>query len=36
MATAVLPRAEVTELPGVGHYPQSEAPQAVAAAIRAR
>ena len=33
-ATAVLPRAEVTELDGVGHYPQSEAPQAVAAAVR--
>jgi pimeloyl-ACP methyl ester carboxylesterase len=33
-ATAVLPRAEVTELAGVGHYPQSEAPQAVAAAVR--
>jgi pimeloyl-ACP methyl ester carboxylesterase len=33
-ATAVLPRAVVTKLDGVGHYPQSEAPQAVAAAIR--
>jgi pimeloyl-ACP methyl ester carboxylesterase len=33
-ATAVLRRAKVTELVGVGHYPQSEAPQAVAAAIR--
>jgi pimeloyl-ACP methyl ester carboxylesterase len=33
-ATAVLPHATVTELAGVGHYPQSEAPQAVAAAIR--
>jgi pimeloyl-ACP methyl ester carboxylesterase len=33
-ATAVLPRAHVTELDGVGHYPQSEAPQAVAAAVR--
>lgn len=33
-ATTVLPRAQVTELVGVGHYPQSEAPQAVAAAIR--
>lgn len=33
-ATAALPRAEVTKLEGVGHYPQSEAPQAVAAAIR--
>jgi pimeloyl-ACP methyl ester carboxylesterase len=33
-ATKVLPRAVVTELPGVGHYPQSEAPAAVAAAVR--
>jgi pimeloyl-ACP methyl ester carboxylesterase len=33
-ATSVLPRAEVTELHGVGHYPQFEAPQAVAAAVR--
>jgi pimeloyl-ACP methyl ester carboxylesterase len=33
-ATAVLPRAKVTEIAGVGHYPQSEAPRAVAAAIR--
>jgi pimeloyl-ACP methyl ester carboxylesterase len=33
-ATEVLPRAVVTELPGVGHYPQSEAPTAVAAAVR--
>jgi len=33
-AVAVLPRATVTELSGIGHYPQSEAPQAVAAAIR--
>jgi pimeloyl-ACP methyl ester carboxylesterase len=33
-ATTLLPRAEVTELHGVGHYPQSEAPQAVAAAVR--
>jgi pimeloyl-ACP methyl ester carboxylesterase len=24
------------QLPGVGHFPQSEAPQAVAAAVRAR
>jgi pimeloyl-ACP methyl ester carboxylesterase len=24
----------VTELPGVGHYPSSEAPQALAAAVR--
>lgn len=34
-AAALLPRIRVTELVGVGHYPQSEAPQAVAAAIRA-
>ncbi len=34
-ATATLPRAGVTALENVGHYPQSEAPQAVAAAIRA-
>jgi pimeloyl-ACP methyl ester carboxylesterase len=34
VATTVLPRAVVTELPGVGHYPQSEAPAAVAAAVR--
>lgn len=33
-AIKVLPRAQVTELAGVGHYPQSEAPQAVIAAIR--
>jgi pimeloyl-ACP methyl ester carboxylesterase len=33
-ATTLLPRAEVTELHGVGHYPQSEAPPAVAAAVR--
>jgi pimeloyl-ACP methyl ester carboxylesterase len=33
-AIAVLPRAEVTEVPGAGHYPQSEAPSAVAAAVR--
>jgi pimeloyl-ACP methyl ester carboxylesterase len=33
-ATKVLPLAVVTELPGVGHYPQSEAPAAVAAAVR--
>ena len=33
-ATSALPRARVTELEGVGHYPQSEAPQAVSAAIR--
>jgi pimeloyl-ACP methyl ester carboxylesterase len=35
VATKVLPDAVVTELSGVGHYPQSEAPQAVAAAVRA-
>lgn len=34
-AVAVLPRAEVTALDGVGHYPQSEAPQAIADAVRA-
>jgi pimeloyl-ACP methyl ester carboxylesterase len=33
-AVKVLPRAVVTGLPGVGHYPSSEAPQAVAAAVR--
>jgi pimeloyl-ACP methyl ester carboxylesterase len=31
---ALLPAAEVVELPGVGHYPQLEAPDAVAAALR--
>jgi pimeloyl-ACP methyl ester carboxylesterase len=35
-AVKVLPQATVTELAGVGHYPQSEAPQAVAAAVRTR
>jgi pimeloyl-ACP methyl ester carboxylesterase len=35
-ATAALPHVEVTELLGVGHFPQSEAPQAVATAIRTR
>jgi pimeloyl-ACP methyl ester carboxylesterase len=35
-ATAVLPHAEVTELHGVGHFPPSEAPEAVAAAVRKR
>ena len=35
-AVKVLPHATVTELAGVGHYPQSEAPQAVAAAVRTR
>ena len=34
LAVKTLPRAAVTELPGVGHYPSSEAPQAVAAAVR--
>jgi pimeloyl-ACP methyl ester carboxylesterase len=34
LATSVLPRARVTELDRVGHYPQSEAPQAVSAAVR--
>lgn len=29
-----LPRAHITELKGVGHFPQSEAPASVAAAIR--
>jgi len=33
-ATAVLPNAELTELLGVGHFPPSEAPHAVAAAVR--
>lgn len=33
-AISVLPAAEVTELSGVGHFPQSEAPVAVAAAVR--
>ncbi len=33
-AIAVLPRAEATEIRGAGHYPQSEAPSAVAAAVR--
>ena len=33
-AIAILPHAEVTELQGVGHFPQSEAPQTVAAAVR--
>jgi len=33
-ATRMLPRAVVTELDGVGHFPQAEAPEAVAAAIR--
>jgi pimeloyl-ACP methyl ester carboxylesterase len=33
-ATRILPRAVVTELDGVGHFPQAEAPGAVATAIR--
>lgn len=33
-ATRLLPHARVTELVGVGHFPQTEAPDAVAAAIR--
>jgi pimeloyl-ACP methyl ester carboxylesterase len=33
-AIKVLPHATVTELAGVGHFPSSEAPQAVAAAVR--
>jgi pimeloyl-ACP methyl ester carboxylesterase len=33
-AVTVLPKATVTELEGVGHYPQSEAPERVAAAVR--
>ena len=35
-ATTLLPRATVIELPGAGHFPQHEAPHAVAAAVRAR
>jgi pimeloyl-ACP methyl ester carboxylesterase len=35
-AVKVLPEATVTELAGVGHFPPSEAPQAVAAAVRMR
>jgi pimeloyl-ACP methyl ester carboxylesterase len=34
LAVKALPRATVTELTDVGHYPSSEAPQAVAAAVR--
>jgi pimeloyl-ACP methyl ester carboxylesterase len=34
LAVKVLPQASVTQLPGVGHYPSSEAPEAVAAAVR--
>ncbi|WP_155770578.1 alpha/beta fold hydrolase [Mycobacterium asiaticum] len=33
-AIAALPKAKVTRLIGVGHYPQSEAPRAVTAAVR--
>jgi pimeloyl-ACP methyl ester carboxylesterase len=33
-ATKLLPNVVVTELTGVGHFPQSEAAQAVAAAVR--
>lgn len=33
-AVGLLPRARVTRLDGVGHFPQTEAPEAVAAAIR--
>jgi len=33
-ATRMLPRAVVTELDDVGHFPQAEAPEAVASAIR--
>ncbi|MDX1891740.1 alpha/beta hydrolase [Mycolicibacterium sp. 050158] len=35
-ALARLPNARVTELDGIGHFPQSEAPRAVAAAVRSR
>jgi pimeloyl-ACP methyl ester carboxylesterase len=35
-AVKVMPHAAVTELPDVGHYPSSEAPRAVAAAVRHR
>jgi pimeloyl-ACP methyl ester carboxylesterase len=34
LAVKVLPQASVTQLPGVGHYPSSEVPQAVTAAVR--
>jgi pimeloyl-ACP methyl ester carboxylesterase len=36
LAREVLPQAAVVELDGVGHFPQSEAPEAVAAAIRSQ
>jgi pimeloyl-ACP methyl ester carboxylesterase len=35
LATKVLPRAAVTKLDGIGHFPQVEAAEAVATAIRA-
>lgn len=35
LAVKLLPSAKVTRLEGVGHFPQTEAPQAVANAIRA-
>jgi pimeloyl-ACP methyl ester carboxylesterase len=35
LAVPMLPRANVTQLDGVGHFPQTEAPEAVAMAIRA-
>jgi pimeloyl-ACP methyl ester carboxylesterase len=35
-AVKQLPRARVVELPGIGHFPQSEAPQAVSAAVRSQ
>lgn len=34
-ARPLLPRAQIVELDGVGHFPQDEAPEQVAAAIRA-
>jgi pimeloyl-ACP methyl ester carboxylesterase len=34
LAVKIMPDAAVTELAGVGHFPSSEAPQAVAAAVR--
>ena len=34
LAVKIMPDAVVTELAGVGHFPSSEAPQAVAAAVR--
>ena len=35
LAVKKYPQAVVTRLPGVGHFPQDEAPEAVVAAIRA-